>query len=240
MTNQGWEVGLTRSLKAAFGRGIGVHLNLSEGRPILGGSATLTDARGCFLPKQQAWRRALCGGYRPDEVEAEWAAQIEAAQARGIEPSHLDGHNHIHVFPQLAEVAARLARRYGILRIRLPLESVWGRSPRRGVKGAFFGQLAGQAARVFSAAGLVFPQHFAGIHFPRPGRVDELLALLDRLPEGTSELMCHPGYARLPEGSGFSSPRRMQELSALCDPNVLEAIRNRNIRLVNFTDIPLP
>ncbi len=239
MTSRSWDQGLTDQLKATFNGAIGVHLNLSEGRPLVAGATSLTDSGGMFFPKTQAWRRALSGGYHPAEVEAEWRAQIEMAFSRGIVPSHLDGHNHLHVFPGLAEVVARLARRFGIQRVRLPVEGLWGRPGHRGIKGAFLRRLAMQARPVLSGAGLVFPEHFAGIHWPRPGRVEELLELLRALPAGTTELMCHPGYAAARDGAGFSSSRREEELAALTNPVVLDEVRRQGIRLVSFADLPV-
>jgi len=48
------------------------------------------------------------------EVEKEWEAQIGKIRAAGIEPTHLDGHKHVHMLPGLFEIALRLAKRHGI------------------------------------------------------------------------------------------------------------------------------
>jgi predicted glycoside hydrolase/deacetylase ChbG (UPF0249 family) len=110
------------TLQAALGGGIGVHLNLTRGRPLTPGLKTLANEDGVFYKKRHAWARALLGRYDMTEVEAEFSAQVERVIQAGISPDHLDGNNHIHVFPGFARTTALVARRFGIERIRLPLE----------------------------------------------------------------------------------------------------------------------
>lgn len=109
-------------LKRVMGARIGIHLNLTSGRPLVPGLKTLTDAHGSFYPKHETWRRAMLGLFNLQEVEKEFAVQIDQLLASGVAPDHLDGNNHVHVFPGIARVAGSLAQRYGISRIRLPRE----------------------------------------------------------------------------------------------------------------------
>lgn len=99
---------------------IGVHLNLTEGRPITDPirlCPRLCDADGNLLHRPGTiWRLS------PDEaraVEVELAAQIEAVLSAGIRPSHLDSHHHIHTHWPICTVVMRLARRHDIPAIRL-------------------------------------------------------------------------------------------------------------------------
>jgi predicted glycoside hydrolase/deacetylase ChbG (UPF0249 family) len=237
LANLPWQDTMVAELKAGFGPGVGVHLNLTKGRPLTENARSLIGVDGCFFPKPQAWRRALLKGYDLAEVEREFAAQIEHLCELGITPSHLDGNNHIHIFPGLAAVVARLAVRFGIGRIRLPHESAWAQPWGWDVKRRFLGLLAHRAAPLFSTAGLNVPQHFAGILFPRLVSVESVCSLLQRLPAGTTELMCHPGYRAADTSGSFSGSEREQELAVLTDHQVVEQVRQADIRLISYADL---
>ena len=107
--------------------------------------------------------------YDLKEIEEEFAAQISRLRELGITPDHLDGNNHFHVFPRIAEVVARLARDFDIKKIRMPLEKFQNPGhyfQPKAFKKYFFGLLAKRASFVFKSFGLLFPEHFAGIQFP--------------------------------------------------------------------------
>jgi len=225
-------------LRNALGAGIGVHLNLTSGRPLISGLKTLADERGLFYPRQTAWRKALLGKFAMKEVEEEFAAQVAALNAAGIAPDHLDGNNHIHVFPGIAQAAACLAQRCGIPRIRLPLELFSWRQylQPRALKKYWIGRLSRQARRMFQGCGLRCTTHFAGIQFPRVAQAASLKAFLARVPEGTTELMCHPGYQNRAENP-FSTYERELELEALTSAEVLAEVRRLNIHLISYGEI---
>jgi len=98
---------------------IGVHLNLTEGKPLstpIKGSPLFCDEFGLFRPRQTLFH------LEPEEkhaVEAEFATQIQACLDRGIHPTHLDSHQHIHTEWPIGEITIRVARQYGIGAIRL-------------------------------------------------------------------------------------------------------------------------
>jgi predicted glycoside hydrolase/deacetylase ChbG (UPF0249 family) len=226
-------------LKNILGRRIGLHLNLTQGKPLAAGLKTLVNEYGFFYPRQTAWRKALLGTFDMKEVEEEFAAQIEHLTAAGITPDHIDGNNHIHVFPGIARVAGSLAQRYGISRIRLPQEtfSRWKQwiQP-KALKKYFIGLLSCRARPLFKSCGLRFTDHFAGIQFPRVAQAAALKAFLARVPEGTTELMCHPGYQNRAENP-FSTSERERELETLTCAEVLAEVRRLNIHLISYGEI---
>ena len=225
-------------VKRVMGARIGIHLNLTKGKPLVSGLKTLTDERGFFIPGKTAWRKALLGKFAMKEVEEEFAAQVAALNAAGIAPDHLDGNNHIHVFPGIAQAAASLAQRCGIPRIRLPLELFSWRQylQPRALKKYWIGRFSRQARPVFQGCGLRCPGHFAGIQFPRVAQAASLKAFLARVPEGTTELMCHPGYQNRAENP-FSTSERERELEALTRAEVLAEVRRLNIHLISYGEI---
>lgn len=225
------------NLQNVFGANIGIHLNLTKGRPLTAEAKTLIGNNGHFFEKRKAWQQALFRRYDLKEVEGEFAAQINHLKAAGVTPDHIDGNNHIHVFPGIAEVVGQLANDFGISKIRLSLEAFnsWNNYCSPGaIRKSFIGTLSKRARMVFNNYGLRFPDHFAGIQFPRVSDVSSLRAFIRNFPEGTTELMCHPGYRNERENR-YSTGEREQELLALTDSGVLKDIRCFNITLISFS-----
>lgn len=98
--------------KAHPSLGVGVHLTLTCGRPVLTDHKTLTEPNGDF--HSQAYYHNEEQPLDKDEVYREWKAQIEKVLAAGIEPTHLDSHHHVHTFRDLEDVFVRLAREYDL------------------------------------------------------------------------------------------------------------------------------
>jgi len=234
-----WDDAVLSNLKTVFDSRAGIHLNLTKGVPITKQAETLVNSNGQFFKKQKAWWKALSHSYNLREVEDEFAAQINRLQKAGISPDHIDGNNHIHIFPDIAMVVARLANDFGISKIRLPYESFtnmlyYFRTDM--VKKQLTGNISKKARLVFKEYGLRFPDYFAGIQFPRVSSVESLKSFIKSLPEGITELMCHPGYA-IPTSSGFSTLERERELFALTHSSVLQDIRNCDVNLISYNDM---
>lgn len=98
--------------KAHPSLGVGVHLTLTCGRPVLTDHKTFTEPNGDF--HSQAYYHNEEQPLDKDEVYREWKAQIEKVLAAGIEPTHLDSHHHVHTFRGLENVFVRLAREYDL------------------------------------------------------------------------------------------------------------------------------
>ena len=99
----------------------GIHLNLTEFAPLFENSYTdlagiLNDNR-CF--NGNAIREVRIDGRLLRAVFQEWCCQIETLTRLGVEPSHIDGHHHVHTIPQMLPVLAALRRRYKIRKIRI-------------------------------------------------------------------------------------------------------------------------
>ncbi len=113
------------------GIAVGLHLNLSEGRPLAKGLAVLAGVDGGFQGKTAAHALLLQknNGKLAEDIIAETEAQIARLRETGIRIDHLDGHQHVHVFPGAAAVVVAAAARHGIPRIRLPAEPLTGDDP---------------------------------------------------------------------------------------------------------------
>jgi predicted glycoside hydrolase/deacetylase ChbG (UPF0249 family) len=186
------------------------------------------------------------------EVDAELRAQIAKVRRAGISPTHLDGHKHVHVLPGISDVVSRLARDFGIRSVRCPLEETLQLSARLqaqpGVRASILKQfLVARAVSYFARrlqpklaqAGLLSTTNFYGIY--QTGFLDSLgiQHVLRHLPEGTSELMCHPGYfdADLERTGTRLLKQREVELQALTADPVRKLLMARDIQLRNYGDL---
>ncbi len=217
--------------KENAGLGVGLHLNLTSGKPALPAgkvpSLVGTDGR---LPGVAGALLRLSGGWaRTRELEAEIAAQIEECLKMGIVPTHIDSHHHLHAHPRLRRVIGRLCPRLGINRMR------GYRLRPRSLEG-----LAVRAAAGIPVAGapLKTPDCFFGIEVME-GR-DFREPLRRRLSEcaGVLEFMCHPGYVDegLGRASSYSGPRA-NELDMLLGPAFRQMIDESGARLISYRDL---
>jgi hypothetical protein len=239
ISNMPWNQYELSELTATFRNSIGIHLNLTKGLPLTKGLMTVVNAQGQFLEREKIWRRAVLCRLDLNEIEIEFTAQINKLQEAGISPSHIDGNNHIHVFPGISGVVARVAKRFGICKIRLPFERF---CPVRELmskglfKKLFIGVLSLCAKSVFIRHDLLFTDYFAGIHHPCVSRIESVRNFLKNLSDGTTELMCHPGFVAV-SSNPFSNEDRIKELSVLTHPSVLRDIKELNINLISYSDI---
>ena len=113
------------------GISVGLHFNLSEGRPLKRGAALIANENGAFLGKA-ATHNLLMQNANMEiaaEIEGELEAQIVHLKERGLRIDHLDGHQHVHVFPAAVTMVARASARHTIPRIRVPAEELIGEGP---------------------------------------------------------------------------------------------------------------
>jgi len=235
--------------------GIGIHLNLSEGTPISDPSqlGSLINERGRFhlLPVQML-RKLMVKGICLCKVEMELRAQIEKVLNAGIAVTHLDGHKHFHIIPQFLQIALRLAQEYKIPAIRCAGERTtrlfrlagrnWRSSPtilKQYVTGKALSILASTMKARVESAGLKAPDYVLGIS--ATGFLDShhLRILIPRLPDGTSELVCHPGYVdkQLMESPTRLYQQRETEIKALISPEVKEWLDRCGVQLINYRDL---
>ena len=222
--------------------GVGLHLNLTTGRPVSPPDAvsSLCDRRtGRFCSLSRLIGRVLVGRVDGAEVARECAAQIERARGAGVRLTHLDGHQHTHVLPGIWGPVVEAAREAEIDVMRLGLEPAVGIAWR---PLAAVGQLLLTASWRRAMRGAPPPRHadhFRG--FALTGRRDfleRLLGVLDRLEPGVTELMVHPGYADASlEGWVSYGAGRERELEALTSPAVRSRLGRGDIELIGFGEI---
>lgn len=176
-------------------------------------------------------------------IQDELAAQLERILAAGIRPTHLDTHKHTHLLPGVLHVLLRLAREYGVRWVRRPFDWSWRGEPalplRERLARAALGLLRPGFDRKLARAGCRSADRFVGIGLT--GRLDipVLLRFIRALPEGTTELMCHPGRCgeELRRARTRLKDSRERELQALTAPEVLQALRDSRVRLCGWREL---
>jgi hopanoid biosynthesis associated protein HpnK len=236
------------------GLGVGVHLNLSDGPPIaaINSVPTLLNASGVLENGPDSLLLKIATrGLSLRDVETEWEAQIARIRAAGIEPTHLDGHKHVHMLPGLFEIALRLAKRHGIGAIRVSHEASGLRSalstgaPRaavvlkQGVQARGLKLLARDAREQADRLGISTADYFCGIAQTGELTKEGVARLLRSLPEGTTELMCHPGYAdeALRKTATRLQDSREKELGILTDTEIRNLVASQGIRLIDYESV---
>jgi predicted glycoside hydrolase/deacetylase ChbG (UPF0249 family) len=235
-----WQFAVARA-RAARTLGVGLHLNLVQGRPLLR-VPSLTDARaGEFHSLGELASRALLRRIDREELEAETRAQIERVRSAGIALTHLDSHRHAHVLPGIFGTVARVTSEAGIRVLRIPREPLGlnvldlAATDRKLVIAA-----ALAVSRAASRTGaLVTVDHFRGISLQGGKRFAvRLRRTLDTLGAGVTELMVHPGHDDATLAAQDSDTwQRPIELSVLTSPETRERLARGDIRLVSFRDI---
>jgi predicted glycoside hydrolase/deacetylase ChbG (UPF0249 family) len=233
--------------------GVGCHVVVVDGASVsdpanlstltAGGSGAFTASIGTLA------KRALFGRIRPDEIECETTAQFQKLQGAGLSLTHFDSHKHAHLFPALLEPMLRAARACGIRAVRNPFESphplqadyllrhpdLW----KRYAQARILREWQPTFRRLVARAGLRTTSGSLGI--VATGSLDQpmLERLLANMPEGTWELVCHPGYND-EELNGIQTRLRSSrelEREALMAPEIQTMLRSRGIELISYREI---
>ena len=246
------------------GISIGLHLNLSEGRSLAQNLRILVGEDACFPGKAATQALLMQGGHQEleGEIAREAEAQINVLRGKGITIGHLDGHQHVHIFPAAVAAVVQAAARHGIPRFRIPEEMppesnpvfIHGRNcdhagatvPECGPsspgdtllrEGALFSRLAAAARPLLAAAGVGTTDHFRGLFLKGRMTLPLLKAVLKNLPAGLTELMVHPGAVPPLPGSGpfaaFATADRQRELEVLLAPAFPVLLKRYEITLTS-------
>ncbi len=224
--------------------GVGCHVVLVDGDAVFDSTKlpTLVPARdGRFRPALGAFvRDLLTGRIDEDEIEAEARAQIANLQSCGMTLTHVDTHKHMHMFPAVLRPLLRAARGCGILAVRNPFEPAWSvratpdaarlrRAQVRMLRG-----FEGRFRRMVAEEGFATTEGALGVLATGTlnGRIIE--SLLARVPDGTWELVTHPGYNDAALANVRTRLRESRETEVLA----LERLRGRpEIKLISFRDL---
>jgi predicted glycoside hydrolase/deacetylase ChbG (UPF0249 family) len=242
---------------------VGCHVVLVDGTPVSppGALDTLLAIRSAepenFYSSLSAFAaRAMLGGFDRDQLVTEITAQIGKIQAAGLPVTHLDTHKHAHMFPEILTALLRAARICGVRAIRNPFvplkamparifkgkRDLWKRYGQVRMLHTFSGQFLQRTRR----AGLLTPDGVVGVI--ETGAVDLpgdksgynflLRQTLASLPEGTWELVCHPGYsdADLRATGTRLLGSRDEERRLLTSAELRQFLEEQKIRVIGYRE----
>jgi predicted glycoside hydrolase/deacetylase ChbG (UPF0249 family) len=229
-------------LRDTEGIGIGAHFAVvGEDPPLLSAREipTLVDRSGHFAA---SWRQFLprmaMRRVDPADLRREFSAQLAALQGAGLALTHVDTHQHVHLWPSVARVVLELADEAGIRAMRLT------RSASRSPVGRLVRTLSSRLERQAGAAGVRFTAAATGLD--EAGHLDlaRMGAAVDQLAATgahTAELGTHPGDADDPERDryrwGYLWP---EELAALVSPATRDRVADAGFVLGNYGDLLAP
>jgi len=217
----------------------GAHLAVvGEDPPVLAAREipTLVDEHGRFpLSWRTFVRRAALGRIDREDLRREFRAQIEVLRAAGVQPTHIDAHQNVHLWPSVADVVIEVARDEGIPALRLTRSHVWTPTS-LGVR-----TLSASLERRARGAGMAVPAASTGLdeagHLTRT-RLLTAVAELAATGAPSAELATHPGEADDPERARYDWDYTWpDELAALCAPETRDAVARAGFELGSFADL---
>lgn len=224
--------------------GVGCHVVLVDGEPVLPPAkipSLIDSATGHFLPTLGAFlSRLFSGRIRAREIEAEAAAQIAHLSSRGLRLTHFDTHKHTHMFPGVLRPLLRAADAAGIRAIRNPFEPAWavhagrGTAWMRAAEVTLLRLLAPRCRSLIAEAGFATTGGTLAVASTGTFDQDMVRTLLPAIPEGTWELVTHPGY----NDADLARVRtRLRESRDVERRALLALLEYPGVELVSFKDV---
>jgi len=219
--------------------GVGLHMVLVDGRPILPADRipALVDATGDFRSDMaRAGVTIFASPAARRQLAAEIDAQFAAFAATGLTLDHVNAHKHFHLHPTIAGTILKVGQPYGMRAARAPIEP---RHLLRQVDGTDTGpRIETVWARLVRArlrrAGMLVPDQVFGLAWSGAMAADRVRGILERLPDGLTEIYTHPATGAYP-GSAPGYDYR-GELAALVDPLAKSILTRERVALGRFAD----
>ncbi len=234
------------------GFSVGCHLSLVDGQPTSDPSRvrTLLDGSNEFRRTIGKFAFAASSGkLDAQEIEREASAQFQRLLDSGVQLSHFDAHKHAHMFPQVLEPVLKAAAECGIRKVRNPFEpseplpiTVLARKStllKRYLQVKALATMGRKWTNIVQRFGFATPKGSLGIIATGDLDRDLLRVLLQAMPDGTWELVCHPGY----DDNDLTNARtrlrasRERELSLLTSPETKEFLKYEGIELISYHDL---
>lgn len=221
--------------------GLGLHLTLTSGRPILNADRVpnLVTPQGVF--KNRTDYISGLPSIDSAQVEMELRAQIDRfIDIAGHPPDHLDSHHHAtYLAPAVARTMLQMAADLEIP-VRRPTLDRPRESARTLVAMGVAAEpehgdtIVSEVGAMLTELSIPAPDYFSIRFYGPTATLGDLLNLLMDLPEGITELMCHP--AEIDKGLAASSyvDGRASELASLIHSAAREVIRAEGISLITF------
>lgn len=227
---------------------VGLHVVVVHGSPLLPAAdvSALVDADGRFSTAgfSTGWRYFASTRAR-SQLRAEIRAQFEAFAATGLPLDHVNAQSHFHVHPTVFGMLLEIGSEFGARAVRIPYEPFgpsWrsahadrtGRLANDLLLAPWLGLMRTRARR----AGYVSNDYVFGLNDTGRMTPERVRRLIAELPDGVSELYFHPATRPFPEGDADMPGYAFEEeLAALLDPGVRDALRAAGAAPVTFGEL---
>jgi hopanoid biosynthesis associated protein HpnK len=200
---------------------VGLHVTLVAGSAVLPSSQIphMATQNGTFPPDPAlaALRYFFSLGAR-EEISKEITAQFKKFSQTGLHFSHVDSHCHMHVNPVVLNAIVKIAEDFRIKRIRVPADDFFAalpflKSPFAAGYALVFKLLTARMKKMLVGKGFIFPGRVYGNMMTGAMNLEYVLSVLDRLPEGATEIYFHP---LLPSCASIQDTGRLQQFRELC------------------------
>lgn len=210
---------------------VGLHLVVVDGVAVLPPAEipALVDKEGRF-------RNCLaCAGFvyffhpaARRQLAREIRAQFLAFKATGLALDHVNAHHHMHLHPTVLGLLIRIGKEFGLRAIRLPREPLFHRGRVNWSRLLLTPWLALMHWRI-RRAGLHCNNSIFGLSDSGRMNAARMLDIIRRLPEGVTEVFCHP--------ASTTGDLRRPELDALLNKEIAAASREHGTTLIAFRDL---
>ena len=179
-----------------------------------------------------------------DDVYREWDAQIRKVLDAGISITHIDGHQHLHMWNKFFPIALELGKKYKIPCMRVPDESFFfdisAKNILRSMAGTGLAFIARRHRSVLKQMNVKTNDYFYGMLYGGHLTEDRIINLLSRVKSGVTEIMCHPSSNEQEMDRQFRwGYHGESELQALLSTTVKEKIDEESIDLISYRDVAI-
>lgn len=232
--------------KSLAGIGIGVHLTIvGSVKTVLPPSEvpSLTWENGLLCKNYiDLIKRDLKGLINAEEVYSEWDAQIRKVLDTGLPVTHIDGHQHMHMWNHFFPITLALAKKYHIGCMRVPDENLFfGFSVKNAFRFAAKGGLSVMARmhrKELFRQGIFCNDHFWGMLYGGNLNKKRLQKIIQHLGDGVNEIMCHPSADQEAMEKKFHwGYQGEKELQGLLSAEIKKDLIRKGIELISYRDI---
>ncbi|MBU0580040.1 MAG: ChbG/HpnK family deacetylase [Candidatus Margulisbacteria bacterium] len=232
--------------------GVGLHFNLTQGKPMSGKINSLTDQKGFFLKRSQFEIRLLAGKIKKEDIIQELNLQWDIFLSLGLKPTHLDSHQHIHIYPKVFPIVLDFVNKKN-LPLRIPNEKIiftfkpdlkyfYPSNLIKLYKKIYLNIYAQRARETAAKTKCLMNQHFYSVfsYWPAVKTLHNKLykKIIKELPAGISELMCHPAHLEQPTYYSTSITHlSQQEVMILQEDTLKKILKECNIQLIHYGNL---
>lgn len=220
----------------------GLHLNFTDGAPLSNQKdiETILTPDGFFHDRKTFKRLLDAESIDRMHVEREARAQVDWMFDHYGMPSHIDSHHNFHIHPFIIPLLLPILERYGIDKVRITreyFEPPFEVTEEQMKYVADVSKQAEEAFSMYSAHGIRSTDHFRGMILAGNASLKNLRHVISRLPEGTTELMVHPGSPQSTGDDFEMDPQRQTELRMLTDDSIPELLKSQKVELISFEEL---